>query len=117
MVGIGFGLLWGSYLVGLYGYSLIRGYCNTFAGLVNPVNPAAWSTTTYTGAGIIPSGCGSAPGTGSSTGTGAIANQAANEASSAGSNVTGGAINPGIGTSQPGSTTGSMGGIGGTGIR
>lgn len=115
MVAIGMGLGWLAYTAGLYGYSLIRGYCNTFAGLVNPVNPAAWSTTVYTGTAVIPSGCGPAPAASSSSG-GAIANQAANEANSSASNVTGGAVGSG-GTSQPGSTSGSMGGIGGTGIR
>jgi hypothetical protein len=63
MVAIGVALLLVSYGSGLYGYSLIRGYCNSFSGLWNPLNPAAWSTTIYTGNGVIPSGCGNTGGT------------------------------------------------------
>lgn len=57
MPAIGIGLLWVAYSAGLYGYSLIRGYCNTPAGLLSPVGFQPWSTTVYTGTGLIPSGC------------------------------------------------------------
>jgi len=54
MAAIGMSLLWVSYTAGLYGYSLVRGYDNTLASLVNPVRTGKWSTTVYTGTGIFP---------------------------------------------------------------
>jgi len=48
------GLLWVAYTAGLYGYSLIRGYDNSLASLVNPVRTGKWSTTVYTGTAIFP---------------------------------------------------------------
>ena len=50
------GLLWVAYTAGLHGYSLIRGYDNSLASLVNPVRTGKWSTTVYTGTGIFPDG-------------------------------------------------------------
>jgi hypothetical protein len=66
MAAVGMGLLWLAYTGGLYGYSLIRGYDNTLAGLCNPVKPAAWSTTIYSGSSVIPGGSSGSPASSSS---------------------------------------------------
>lgn len=39
MAAIGFGLVWGGWAIGFWGYCLIRGYNITFGQLVNPVHP------------------------------------------------------------------------------
>ena len=57
MPAIGIGLVWLAYAAGLYGYSLVRGYCNSPGDLLNPLHPGTWSTVIYTGTGVIPTGC------------------------------------------------------------
>ena len=55
MVWLGFGLAWMGYTVGLYGYSLVRGYNQTLAQLVKPGGPA-WSTKPAGNEQIFPDG-------------------------------------------------------------
>lgn len=90
MAAIGMALVWAGYAAGLYGYSLIRGYCNTPAGLLNPLHPQPWSTTVYTGTGVIPSGCaGQKP-------AAAPGGQGANAANPQGGAVLSGSPQPGV---------------------
>lgn len=58
MVWLGFGLGWAGYAVGLYGYSLVRGYNLTLAQMVSPTKWYAgkWPPATAGNTEIIPTG-------------------------------------------------------------
>jgi hypothetical protein len=67
MAAIGMGILWASYAIGLYGFSLVKGYENSFSGLINPLNPRPWSTAVYKGTGLFPPAAAAPSSTGSKT--------------------------------------------------
>lgn len=56
MAGIGIGLLWVGYWLGLSGVSLLKGWNNSPWSLANPVKLATFTTDCYVGSGIIPTG-------------------------------------------------------------
>jgi hypothetical protein len=46
MPAIAFGLIWAGYTLGLWGYSLTRGYNVTLGQLADPVHSPSWSSIT-----------------------------------------------------------------------
>jgi hypothetical protein len=60
---LGFAALFGAYVIGYYGYVLVKGYNISFSQVIDPVNyytggkPS--SAGPYSGSGIFPSGPGS----------------------------------------------------------